>query len=206
MLCVPITVEDAASDFDCGVPALNTYFHKRAVSNDRRGLGKTYVLPGSGAGPPVLGFYTLSMADVETATLPRKHRSNVPTHPLPVALIGRLARDLRARGRGVGETSLVDAFRRIVTSAGTIGCYGVIVDTKDSNAMAFYQPYGFAALPPDRTLDGCSSQSRLSVRPLVEDRKLPLSEHDRTRRIRGPSNRKIHRRRPWSSRHARTWS
>ena len=75
LLCVPLTDEDDASDFDCGVPALNTYFHKRAVSNDRRGLGKTYVLHGSSAGPSVLGFYTLSMADVETATLPRKHRA-----------------------------------------------------------------------------------------------------------------------------------
>jgi hypothetical protein len=104
LLCVPITDEDAASDFDCGIPALNTYFHKRAISNDRRGLGKTYVLHSSSAVPAVLGFYTLSMANVETATLPRKHRGNVPTHPLPVALIGRLARDVRAKGQRVGET------------------------------------------------------------------------------------------------------
>jgi predicted GNAT family N-acyltransferase len=108
------------------------------------------VLHGSGAGPSVLGFYTLSMANVETTTLPRKHRSNVPSHPLPVALIGRLARDLRARGQGVGETLLVDAFRRIVPAASAIGCYGVIVDAKDSDALAFYQPYGFEPLPPDR--------------------------------------------------------
>lgn len=150
LLCVPITDEDAASDFDCGVPALNTYFHKRAVSNDRRGLGKTYVLHGSSAGPSVLGFYTLSMADVETATLPRKHRSNVPTHPLPVALIGRLARDLRARGQGVGETLLVDAFRRILPPASALGCYGVIVDAKDTSGVTFYRRYGFELLPPDR--------------------------------------------------------
>jgi GNAT superfamily N-acetyltransferase len=148
LLCVPITDEDAASDFDCGVPALNTYFHKRAVSNDRRGLGKTYVLHGSSTGPAVLGFHTLSMADVETATLPRKHRSDVPAHPLPVALIGRLARDLRAKSQGVGETLLVDAFRRIVPATYALGCYGVIVDAKDSDALAFYQRYGFEPLPP----------------------------------------------------------
>ncbi len=150
LLCVPITDEDAASDFDCGVPALNTYFHKRAISNDRRGLGKTYVLRGPAAGPSVLGFYTLSMADVETATLPRKHRSNVPTHPLPVALIGRLARDLRVKGQSVGETLLVDAFRRILPAASTLGCFGVIVDAKDADGVAFYQRYGFEPLPPER--------------------------------------------------------
>jgi GNAT superfamily N-acetyltransferase len=107
------------------------------------------VLHGASAGPSVLGFYTLSMADVETATVPRKHRSNVPTHPLPVALIGRLARHLRARGQGVGETLLVDAFRRILPAASALGCYGVIVDAKDSDALAFYRPYGFEPLPPD---------------------------------------------------------
>jgi predicted GNAT family N-acyltransferase len=90
------------------------------------------------------------MAGVETATLPRKHRTNVPTHPLPVALIGRLARDLRAKGQGVGETLLVDAFRRILPAASSLGCYGVIVDAKDADAVAFYQPYGFVALPPEQ--------------------------------------------------------
>lgn len=150
LLCVPIAEADTASDFDCGVTALNTWFHKRALQNDRRGLGKTYVLRGPNRPPSVLGFYTLSMAVVETSTLPRKHRGNVPAHPLPVALIGRLARDLRARGQGVGETLLVDAFRRILPAAAVLGCYGVIVDAKDSDALAFYERYGFEPLPPDR--------------------------------------------------------
>jgi predicted GNAT family N-acyltransferase len=107
------------------------------------------VLRDPSATPSVLGFYTLSMADVETATLPRKHRSNVPSYPLPAALIGRLARDLRARGRGVGETLLVDAFRRIAAVAAAVGCYGVIVDAKDADVMTFYRRYGFDPLPPD---------------------------------------------------------
>jgi hypothetical protein len=90
------------------------------------------------------------MAQVETATLPRKHRSNVPTHPLPVALIGRLARDARAKSQALGETLLVDAFRRILAAASVLGCYGVIVDAKDSDALAFYLRYGLEPLPPER--------------------------------------------------------
>ena len=49
----------------------------------------------------------------------------------------------------MGETLLVDAFRRVLSGASALGCYGVIVDAKDSDALAFYQPYGFEPLPPD---------------------------------------------------------
>jgi hypothetical protein len=35
---------DAAAGFDCGTPELNTFFARRAFQNDRRGIGKTFVL------------------------------------------------------------------------------------------------------------------------------------------------------------------
>jgi len=83
-------------------------------------------------------------------SLPRKLRSDVPAHPLPVALVGRLAVDLRAQGRGIGGILLTDALLRVAEVADQVGCYGVTVDAKDESAMAFYQRFGFEALPPAR--------------------------------------------------------
>ena len=69
--------------------------------------------------------------------------TKLPRYPMPAALIGRLAVDERARGRRLGEQLLIDALRRVVDAAETIGCLGVIVDAKDEEAEAFYSKYDF---------------------------------------------------------------
>ena len=53
---------------------------------------------------------------------------------MPVARIGRLAVDERARGRRLGESLLIDALHRVVVAAETIGCLGILVDAKDEAA------------------------------------------------------------------------
>ena len=86
------------------------------------------------------------MADVEVTHLPDKLRRGLPQYPIPVARIGRIATDERARGRGHGADLLEDALRRINVAAVTIGCYGVLVDAKDERASSFYARYGFVSL------------------------------------------------------------
>lgn len=93
-----------------------------------------------------MGFYTLSMADVEAGALPPKTRRGLPRYPVPVARIGRLAVDERAQGRGYGGALLEDALRRIDTASQVLGCMGVVVDAKDDSAVAFYERYGFIVL------------------------------------------------------------
>ena len=146
----PIADEDPAKGFRCGVQALDDFFAKHALPNDRRGLGKTFVLRAESGEPTILGFYTLSMAGVEVANLPDKVKRGLPQYPVPVARIGRLATDERVRGKGHGTDLLDDALRRIELAAATIGCFGVLVDAKDDRAAAFYAPYGFVDLDDER--------------------------------------------------------
>lgn len=40
----PIGDDDPGSGFSCGEPALDTFFARHALPNDRRGLGRTFVL------------------------------------------------------------------------------------------------------------------------------------------------------------------
>ena len=146
---VPVSERHASLGFFCGKVELDDFFARHAVDNDRRGIGKTFVLcrgTDDPALPEVLGYYTLSMASVETGGLPKKIRRGLPSYPMPVALIGRLAVDRRAQGQHVGEALLADALRRVLSAAGVIGCFGVIVDAKDASAEGFYAKYGFAPI------------------------------------------------------------
>lgn len=149
---VPVSEADAGSGFRSGVPALDSYFTRHAVENDRRGIGKTFVLKseeGAKEPPLVLGYYTLSMADVEAPALPKKLARGLPAYPIPVALIGRLATDARVRGQGHGARLLRDALTRVVLVSQQIACFGAVVDAKDAHAVGFYGRYGFLALGAD---------------------------------------------------------
>ena len=138
-----IRPEDATSGFRCGKHPLDDFFARHALDNDRQGLGKTYVLR---EGDAVLGFYTLSMADVEAEVAARALKVRLPRYPLPVALLGRLAVHRNEQDRGIGARLLRDALRRVNDLADQIGCLGVIVDAKDEGAERFYARYGFVTV------------------------------------------------------------
>ncbi len=98
----------------------------------------------------IVGYYTLSAASFEKDEMPADIAKRLPHYPVPAAVIGRLAVDHRSQGRGLGETLLLDAIRRVVRASAAIAVYAVIVDAKNDRASAFYARYGFrsfASLP-----------------------------------------------------------
>lgn len=145
-----INADDVASGFRSGEHALDDYFRRHALPNDTAGIGRAYVFrrtPGDDASLPlVLGYYTLSMAVVTAAMVERSLGRKLPKYPMPVALIGRLAVDERARGMRVGEALLVDALSRVADAADVLGCTGVLVDAKHERAESFYVRYGFGVV------------------------------------------------------------
>ena len=149
----PLTVEplgphqDRAS-FSCGEPSLDTYIRRQASQDSRRRVGRVFVAPG-GAPGQIAGYYTLSAANFEKDDLPEELARRLPHYPVPAAVVGRLAVDLRSQGRGLGETLLLDAIHRIVRAADTIGVYAVIVDALHDRASAFYERYGFTPFPSE---------------------------------------------------------
>jgi GNAT superfamily N-acetyltransferase len=149
----PIEPADASSGFRSGTHPLDDYFRRHAAANDALGIGRAYVLrraPDQDQSlPAVLGYYTLSMALVASADIAESLERKLPKYPLPVALIGRLAVDERARGRRLGERLLIDALRRIADASEIIGCVGAIVDAKTEGAEAFYVKYDFNTIHAD---------------------------------------------------------
>jgi predicted GNAT family N-acyltransferase len=77
--------------------------------------------------------------------MPRNLAKKLPRYPdVPVARVGRLAVDLNFRGRKLGAVLLSDAIGRATRSE--VMVYGVLVDAKDDEAVAFYEYFGFVML------------------------------------------------------------
>ncbi|RKH07595.1 N-acetyltransferase [Corallococcus praedator] len=141
--------EDAASGFQCEHEALNRFFRQDAGQNQRRDVSRTWVLHRPDTRPDwprVLGYYTLSVGQVSRSEAPEDVIKRLPRYPLPAVVIGRLARDSRVRGAGVGEQLLDDAHRRALAVGENAGVVLVIVDAKDAPAERFYARFGYRPL------------------------------------------------------------
>jgi len=132
--------------FDCGESELNSYLQKFANQHARHRLSRTYVMVATELPNQIWGFYTLSTGSITHGSLPPEWRKKLPTYPIPVARIGRLAVDKMRQGTGLGELLLKDALWRCANLSKEIGLFSILVDAKHEKAKAFYLKYGFRAL------------------------------------------------------------
>ncbi len=96
----------------------------------------------------IVGFYSLSSFNLTIQDLPQEIARKLPRYDaIPAALIGRLARDQRVRGKGLGQLLLADAIRRILSASRSLAVFAIIVDAKDERAAAFYESFGFERFP-----------------------------------------------------------
>jgi GNAT superfamily N-acetyltransferase len=161
----PLQPSDDRSRFSCGNPDLDRFFARYAGQNQfRHHVGTTYVAIEAGA---IKGFATLSASHIEIDRLPAKDRRRLPSYPLPVLRLARLAVDQGAKGLGVGKLLLRVVFRIAHEMALRVGCVGIVVDAKPE-AVAFYERYGFEALEV--------LQGHLGDRPEPLPMFLPLAE------------------------------
>ncbi len=129
--------------FRSGVEALDRYFRTQAGQEARKNIAAplVLVLP-DGA---ISGYYTLSSTAVKLNDLPPDVTRRLPRYPLiPATLLGRLAVDIRYRGKGYGRFLLADALHRVVRSE--IASFAVVVDAKDEAVRRFYERESFLPL------------------------------------------------------------
>jgi predicted GNAT family N-acyltransferase len=99
----------------------------------------------------IAGYYTLSSVSVHFTGVPPHLAKALPRYPqVPATLIGRLARDLEFKGRGVGDVLMIEALVQSVKAADSIGSALIVVDPKDSKSAAFYAKFGFEGLDEKR--------------------------------------------------------
>ncbi len=141
----PLGKHDRAA-FSCGVAALDDWFHLRAGQDEKRNVARVFVAVDDRHG--IVGFYSLSSFTLAIADLPPEHARRLPRYDaIPAALIGRLARDERVRGEGVGGLLLADAMRRVLGAARTLAVFAIVVEAKNEKAAAFYRDFGFMPFP-----------------------------------------------------------
>jgi GNAT superfamily N-acetyltransferase len=132
--------------FSCGVDALDDWFAQRAGQDERRSVARVFVALDDRLG--VVGFYSLSAFTLAIDDLPPAWVKRLPCYGLiPAALIGRLARDRRLRGEGLGGLLLADAVRRVLDAAHTLAVFAIVVEAIDEDAAAFYRGFGFTPFP-----------------------------------------------------------
>lgn len=137
---------DDRSAFRSGNIELDRFFQRFAGQNQFRiQLGVTHVALERGQ---VLGFATVSAAQVKLAHLPEAERKRLPAYPVPVIRLSRMAVATAAQGKGVGAALLRHVnLLAVELSVDKIGCAGVLVDAK-ADARGFYARYGFIDLEP----------------------------------------------------------
>lgn len=138
-----LTPQHDVESFSCGEDSLNRFLRERALRDMRSKTSATRVLLNDSP-TEIVGYYSLSAASIPFDRIPRsvtKKLTRYPTHP--ATLLARLARDVRWRGKGMGELLVVDAIRRAYTQTAHVGSAFIIVDALNDKALAFYRAFGF---------------------------------------------------------------
>jgi GNAT superfamily N-acetyltransferase len=134
------------TNFECGEPSLNDWLARMALQQQTKNTARTRVVVESDAPTKILAYYTLLTREIDPSQLPSARK--LPQR-LACVLLGRLAVDQRAQGRGLGRLMLLDAIARtratIVEAAGI----GLAVDALNERAAEFYRSFGFEAFKDD---------------------------------------------------------
>jgi len=139
--------EHEVEAFDCGEEALNRYLIRHALANQLAGSSQTYVAIQDGT--VVVGFYTLTVGQVEYGDVPERLVKGKPRYPVPVMILARLAVARTTRGRRLGAGLLRDAMLRTVQAADIAGIRAFVTHAKNEQARAFYQHFDFVPLSTD---------------------------------------------------------
>ena len=147
----PLGSQHDRTSFSCGQPDLDAWFRQRAGQDERRNIAQVFVAVDDQIG--IVGFYSLGAFTLALNDVPADLARKLPRYEaIPAALIGRLARDERARGQGLGDLLLADAITRTLGASRALAVFAIVVDAKDERAEQFYRAFGFQSFPsrPDR--------------------------------------------------------
>jgi hypothetical protein len=131
--------------FTCGEPALDEYLARQATQDVRRDLAALFCLL-DGDDPSILGYYTLSASSIQIGDLPDDLVRGLPGYAdVPAVLLCRLAVRRDRQGARLGQTLLLDAFKRSLSGPVAVWC--VAVDALNEAVAQWYRRYDLLVLP-----------------------------------------------------------
>lgn len=143
----PLAEGDDRSLFDCGRDSLNHWFRRHAWFNQVNNLSRVSVTTDRASGR-IVGYVTLSAAQIERAYFPKPQQRNRPD-PVPAILLGQLAVDRDYQGQGHAADLLLFALKTALRVSEVVGGMGVITHPLDDGVRGFYARWGFQDLPFD---------------------------------------------------------
>jgi ribosomal protein S18 acetylase RimI-like enzyme len=129
--------------FACGEPSLDIYLREQAVQHHGAGISTTHVLVDDAARSHVLGYYSLSAAQLLFTDLQDVDRKRLPRYPVPAVRMGRLAVSAGEQGKGHGDYLVGHAVARCLGLREQLGIRVLLVDALHEKAARFYRAYGF---------------------------------------------------------------
>lgn len=143
----PLTEDDDRSQFDCGRESLNGWFRRHAWQNHAAGISRASIICDVHGGA-IIGYVTLSNAQIEREFLAKAHRRNKPD-PVPVTLLGQLAVDRSFHRQGHARSLLFYALTTALRASRDIGSFGIVTHPIDDQVRGFHARWGFQDLPFD---------------------------------------------------------
>lgn len=131
-------------DFESGNGDLDAWLKRHALSAQQMDSARTFVLVQDGG---VVGYFSLTMGSVRRAEAPPKLLRGLPSYPVGMVLLARLAIHRESQGRGLGALLLAEALRKAVAAGEAAAARLVVVDATDEHAARSYRPYGFMTAP-----------------------------------------------------------
>jgi GNAT superfamily N-acetyltransferase len=131
--------------FISGVSELDEYLRRFAVQQSKKGITIVRVLVDTDTPSTILGYYSLSAAQIDAVQLDEQTQQKLPRYPVPCFRMGRLAAHSAHHGRGLGRLLVGCAVERCLEARKHVAAYALVVDAKGDKAKAFYEHYGFTA-------------------------------------------------------------
>lgn len=132
--------------FDCEEPTLNEYLCRYARQNHTSGGAKTFVAVPLDEPSRILGYYSLSPAEVSVNRVPKRVQKGHVRYPLPGFRLARLAVAREHQGQGLGGQLFFSAGERCFAAAREVGGVILIIDAKNEEVARWYEGFGALSL------------------------------------------------------------
>jgi len=144
-----LSSEHDRSDFDCGSTAQTNWLRRYALNAQQAGTSRVYVVCRRGE-KRVVGYHALASTSIRHEDASVEVRAGLPRYPIPATLLTRLGVDKTEQGQGLGRALVVDAIRRVIAAANTIGAVALLIHAENLAARDFYLHLAeFEASPTD---------------------------------------------------------
>jgi GNAT superfamily N-acetyltransferase len=138
----PISKSHDRKGFDCGDAELNEFLLKYARQSHESGSAKTFCAIDDAKPGKILGFYSITPAQLDYGRVPDGLRKGLPRHDVGGFRLARLATDNSVQGQGLGGQLLGAAARRAILAAASVGGLIFLIDAKNDRAANWYASYG----------------------------------------------------------------